>query len=137
MVRIGVVSSADELKLWHDWEYNKQRHSTWVNSLEVLMDVDQSAYCSEDPHSRRVNQGANSLWDVCAAAFFEEGGFDVLLNLLDPKAFADLAADKVPNKIFIFSCQMLAVHITFHFFVCGACRWWTRSMYFTVKSQEF
>jgi hypothetical protein len=108
MVRIGVVSSADELKLWHDWEYNKQRHSTWVNSLEVLMDVDQSAYCSEDPHSRRVNQGANSLWDVCAAAFFEEGGFDVLLNLLDPKAFADLAADKVTN---IFSCQILAVHI--------------------------
>lgn len=123
MVRIGSVCSAAELKAWHDWEYNKQRHSTWVNSLEVLMDADQPAFRSEDPNTGRINPGMNSLWDMCSEAFFEEGGFNTLCSLLDPKVFDDLTHDKVVDRDQIFHCKvarMLKRIVSKHLVFMGA-----------------
>lgn len=105
MVRIGDVSSATELKNWHDWEYNKQRHSTWINSLEVLMDCEQAAYRSED-HLRNLDPLPNTLWTTCLGAFIEEGGFRVLYTLIDSDIFKELPGDKTVEREQVLHCKI-------------------------------
>lgn len=94
MVRIGKVYSSEELTVWcclmkHCEEVPDtiKYNNVWVNSIEIMLDFEQPVY--------RSNDNSSSVWETCCCAFFEEDGFDMLVNQLDCHAFDKLTPELV------------------------------------------
>lgn len=118
MLRIGKACSLAELKGWHDWDKQWNRHGSWIDSVSLLLDQSQPAYRNDKetaPNSifdgvyhaflREVRPppsiapfvDPSAAWHgTCARVFtvcmavYDQNGFVVLYDLLDSSVFNGL-----------------------------------------------
>lgn len=100
MLRIARVSTANELKQWHDWHKEYNRYGAWINSVEFLLDETRPAYRD------RNSEHPNSIYHAVVTAFNEEDGFNVLAKVLDCSIFEVLAPDKQMEREHLFHCKV-------------------------------
>ena len=98
MLRIGKACSLAELKGWHDWDKQWNRHGSWIDSVSLLLDQSQPAYRNDK------ETAPNSIFDGVYHAFLREVRHNPSLHRSLRRSFGRMAWDLCTGVHGVYGC---------------------------------